>query len=102
MVLKTHAGDLDLFDRRLPRRHSRLRVAFANQLPANPAGETQLPESEFWSALAVALRRQRFGFSAYANPPSFFEYEQKSKAPSSLRYGRRTLRKKINVKRVNC
>ena len=59
MVVKIHAGDLDSIDRRLPRRRSHPRVAFANQLPVNPAGKTQLPESEFgvrWqSEAATAL-----------------------------------------------
>jgi hypothetical protein len=51
MVLKNHAGDLDSFDRRLPRRHSLSRGAFANQLPANPAGKIQLSGSDFRIAL---------------------------------------------------
>ena len=34
MVLKTYAGDLDLLDRRRPRRRSHSRSAYTNSLPA--------------------------------------------------------------------
>jgi len=54
VVVKTHAVDLDLFDRRWPRRCSRSR-AFANQLPVNPAGNFR-QQKVFWSALAERSR----------------------------------------------
>ena len=71
MAFKTHAGDLGSFDRQLPRRRSRPRATFANQLPVNPAGNLR-QQKVIWSAPA---ERQRFGLAAYADPRLTFEYK---------------------------
>jgi hypothetical protein len=105
MVFKTRAGDLDLFDRRLPHRHLLSPVAFANQLPANPAGKIQLPESDFVVPGNVnRCRRPGFLLLSESNLHFLCTTEIQSAAVYRLGIYRPTpnLRKKINVKRVNC
>ena len=74
MVFKTHAGDLDSFDRQLPRRRSRPRATFANQLPVNPAGDLRQQKSDLECAGKVK-QRQRFRLAVYADPRLIFDYQ---------------------------
>ncbi len=46
MALKTHAGDLDLFDRFQTRRRLQVQARTSNQLPAHPAGNSQSTNTE--------------------------------------------------------
>jgi hypothetical protein len=103
MVFKTRASDLDSFDRRLPRRHLLPPVALANQLPVNPAGKIQLPESDLvmrWPSEALPapwitlLSESNLHFLCINRNPERRRRFACRRAPN--------LRKKINVKRVNC
>jgi hypothetical protein len=80
MVLKERERDLDLFDRSQTLLHLQSQVAQSNQLPAHSAGNFQL-QPTVPQAMMPAIR-----------------------TPGRVRStGMRVLlRKKINVKRVNC
>ena len=103
VVRKIHAKDLDLFDRCRMRLCSQSRVRTSDQLAANSAGKSQSQLSRLWNAPA-----ERSGDSAL---DSAFNANQILKFPQQHPERRRRfalpahstdLRKKINVKRVNC
>jgi hypothetical protein len=102
MVVKTHAGDLDSFDRRFPRRRLHPRVAFANQLPVNPAGKIQLLGSEFgvrWQSEATTALWIRVHANLFL---TFLVETENPKRRRRFALPAHSIRKKINVKRINC